>query len=91
MIPAMLSKSLIPTKWNSFLVPSKVKYFHRSSKVKWFKKDEGIRKVDKSYTIASREGRSSMIQQLPQVLRAKAYCAMDLEYILKKINKNTIL
>ena len=32
-----------------------------------------------------------MIQQLPCVLGAKAYCAVDLECILKKINRNTIL
>ena len=47
--------------------------------------------MDRSFTIASREGGSSMIQQLPHVLGAKAYCAVDLEYILKKINRNTIL
>ena len=47
--------------------------------------------MDRSSTIASIEGGSSMIQQLPHVLGAKAYCAVDLEYILKKINRNTIL
>ena len=35
--------------------------------------------MDKSSTIALREGGSSMIQQLPLVLGAKAYCAVDLE------------
>ena len=47
--------------------------------------------MDRSSTIASREGGSSMTQQSPHVLGAKAYCAADLEYILKKINRNTIL
>ena len=47
--------------------------------------------MDRSSTIALREGRSSMIQQTPHVLGAKAYCVVDLEYILKKINRNTIL
>ena len=47
--------------------------------------------MDKSSTIASREGGSSMIQQPPHVLGAKAYYAVDLKYILKKINRNTIL
>ena len=47
--------------------------------------------MDKSSTIALREGGSSMIQQLPLVLGAKAYCAVDLECILKKIIRNTIL
>ena len=47
--------------------------------------------MDKSSTIALREGGSSMIRQSPHVLGAKAYCAKDLEYILKKINRNTIL
>ena len=47
--------------------------------------------MDRSSTIESREGGSSTIQQLPHVLGAKAYCAVDLEYILKKINRNTIL
>ena len=47
--------------------------------------------MDRSSTIASIEGGSSMIQQLPHVLGAKAYCAVDLEYILKKINRNTTL
>ena len=47
--------------------------------------------MDRSSTIASREGGLSMIQQQPHVLGAKAYCAADLEYILKKINRNTIL
>ena len=47
--------------------------------------------MDRSSTIASKEGRSSMIQKLPLVLGAKAYCAVDLECILKKINRNAIL
>ena len=47
--------------------------------------------MDRSSTIESREGGSSTIQQLPHVLGAKAYCAVDLKYILKKINRNTIL
>ena len=47
--------------------------------------------MDKSSTIALREGGSSMIQQLPLVLGAKAYYAVDLECILKKIIRNTIL
>ena len=47
--------------------------------------------MDRSSTIASREGESSMIQQRPNVLGAKAYCVVDLEHILKKINRNTIL
>ena len=40
--------------------------------------------MDRSSIIASREGGSSMIQQLPHVLGAKAYYAVDLKYILKK-------
>ena len=40
--------------------------------------------MDKSSTTASREGGSSMIQQPPLILGAKAYCVVDLEYILKK-------
>ena len=56
------------------------------------KKSGGIKKIfDRSSTIASREGGSSMVQQLPHFLGAKAYCSMGLEYILKKINKNTTL
>ena len=47
--------------------------------------------MDRSSIIASREGGSSMIQQPPHVLGAKAYYAVDLKYILKKINRNTIL
>ena len=47
--------------------------------------------MDRSSIIASRESGSSMIQQPPHVLGAKAYCAEDLEYILKKINRDTIL
>ena len=47
--------------------------------------------MNRSSTIASREGGSSMIQQLPHVLGARAYYAVYLEYILKKINRNTIL
>ena len=43
--------------------------------------------MDRSSTIASREGESSMIQQRPNVLGAKAYCVVDLEYILKKNQK----
>ena len=46
--------------------------------------------MDRSSTITSREGGSNMIQQLPLVLGAKAYCAVDLEYILKKINRKYI-
>ena len=42
--------------------------------------------MDRSSTIASREYGLSMIQQQPHVLGAKAYCTVDLEYILKKIN-----
>ena len=53
------------------MVLAKVKYFHRSSKVKWFKTNESIKKVDRSYIIASREGESSMNQQLPHVLGLK--------------------
>ena len=68
------------------MVPTKLKYFHGSSKVKWFKKNGGVKKMDRSSTIALREGGSSMIQQLPLVLGAKAYYVVDLEYILKKIN-----
>ena len=41
--------------------------------------------MDRSSTIASREGGSKMIQQPPHVLGAKAYYAVDLKYILKKI------
>ena len=55
------------------------------------KLNEGIRKMDSSSTIASREGGLSLIQQPPHLLGAKAYCAVDLEYILKKIKRNTIL
>ena len=40
--------------------------------------------MDRSSIIASKEGGSSMIQQPPHVLEAKAYYAMDLKYILKK-------
>ena len=72
------------------MVPTKAKYFHGSNKVKWFKKrekNEGIKKMDRSSTIASIEGGSSMIQQPPHVLGAKAYCVVDLEYILKKNQK----
>ena len=47
--------------------------------------------MDRSSIIASREGGSSMIQQPPHVLGAKAYYAVDLKYIFKKINRNTIL
>ena len=47
--------------------------------------------MDRSSTIASKKGGSSMIQQLPLVLGDKAYCTVDLECILKKINRNTIL
>ena len=47
--------------------------------------------MDRSSTIASREYGLSMIQQQPHVLGAKAYCMVDLEYILKKINWNAIL
>ena len=47
--------------------------------------------MDRSSIIASREGGSSMIQQPPHVLGVKAYYAVDLKYILKKINRNTIL
>ena len=47
--------------------------------------------MDRSSIIASKESGSSMIQQPPHVLGAKAYCAVDLEYILKKINRDTIL
>ena len=47
--------------------------------------------MNRSSTIQSREGGSSMIQQLPHVLGARAYYAVYLEYILKKINRNTIL
>ena len=47
--------------------------------------------MDRSSIIASREGGSSLIQQPPHVLGAKAYYAVDLKYILKKINRNTIL
>ena len=43
--------------------------------------------MDRSSTIASIEGGSSMIQQPPYVLGAKAYCVVDLEYILKKNQK----
>ena len=68
------------------MVPTKLKYFHGSSKVKWFKKNGGVKKMDRSSTIASREYGLSMIQQQPHVLGAKAYCMVDLEYILKKIN-----
>ena len=53
------------------MVLAKVKYFHRSSKVNWFKTNESIKKVDRSYIIASREGESSMNQQLPHVLGLK--------------------
>ena len=37
--------------------------------------------MDRSSTIASREGGSSMIQQPPHVLGAKAYYAVDFKYI----------
>ena len=53
--------------------------------------DEGIRKMVRSSTVASRESGSSMIQQPPHVLGAKAYYVVDFEYILKKIKRNTIL
>ena len=47
--------------------------------------------MDRSSIIASREGGLSMIQQQPHVLGAKAYFVADLEYILNRINRNTIL
>ena len=74
-----------------FLGSNKVEVLPWIQQSKMVKKNGGIRKMDRSSTIASKEGGSSMIQQLPLVLGAKAYCAVDLECILKKINRNTIL
>ena len=87
----MIPKEIIDSsKVEQFLGSSKGEVLPWIQQSKMVQKNRGVRKVDRSSIIASREGGSNMIQQLPLVLGAKAYCAVDLEYILKKINRKYI-